>query len=146
MSDKKPKSKYWLDRKFQYLEDNFEKYETGISIVFGICIIALPTFFSILATLPGSSNMSALWGWLGAISFWLLFGSGLLLYRNSSRKYTNRKLDLIENKLTNIEAMLTKLTVSITTLTTSVNDLVNEMRRDRNDRNNRRDNDKGDSL
>jgi hypothetical protein len=125
MSKQPDSQKYWLDRQFKYLQDNFEKLETKITIVFTVSTITFPLFFGILASAKEDNPLNDLWGFLMGISLWAMIISGVLLYRNSERTGVNRKLTNIENKLDKLDLIATKLDT-----------LIDEIRKDRNERNN----------
>jgi len=91
------------NRLFKDWEDNFEKYETRIRIVFGISAVSLPTFFGLLA--GGVSEMTVIWVIGFGVSFWALLISGSLLLKNSSRTETNRRLTNIETQLKNLDKL-----------------------------------------
>lgn len=106
----------WLDRAFKILEANFEKYESWFQLIFAISIALFPTFLSLVATETGESGMSTIFSWGMAISFYVMVFTGWMLMRNSSKSGVNHKLDNIGEKLDII---------------------INELRQDRNERNNK---------
>jgi len=95
--------KDYLDRLYQSWEDNFERLETRIRIIFGASIIAMPTFFTLDVSETGGKGMTGWWSFCFGMSFWAFVITGSLLFRNSSRTEMNRKLKNIEDKVSGIE-------------------------------------------
>ena len=94
-----------IDKKYTYLDTNYERFDGRINLVFVVSLGALTAVWSLLVS-GDVSYMNTVAGVIFGVSFWAVIICGSLILRNSGKAQTNQKLTNIETK---IDQMGTKI-------------------------------------
>nr|BEL00285.1 hypothetical protein DMOBY_01380 [Dehalococcoides mccartyi] len=108
---KDPLAKLWYR-----IEQDWDKWETLVQIIFTIAGIIFPLIFTyIITNITKEGIMNDFIGAIASISFWSLVICAVLLVRNSG-KLTKSKLDEISNQLAENNTKFTELINSMNEL------------------------------
>ena len=98
--------KAWLERQWQHIERDWDKYENLIQIAFVIAGIIFPIVFTI--GIGEGNHLNPLIGILTMISFWTIALTSALLIRNAG-KGTKERLNDIDNDIKDLKTSIGEL-------------------------------------